>query len=60
MKQPSMTEKQIAELADMLELAQTTEQQAKELCEIAEAFAQKWERRLEGRQPAKHKVSKTE
>lgn len=55
-----MTEKQIAELADMLELAQTTEQQAKELCEIAEAFAQKWERRLEGRQPAKQKVSKTE
>ena len=46
MTEPSMTEAQQAKLASMLELAKITEQKAKELCEMGEAFAQKYEKRL--------------
>lgn len=46
MTQPELNEKQLAELAEMLELAKVTEQKAKELCEMGEAFAQKYEKRL--------------
>lgn len=34
---------QLAELTNSLELARQTEQQAKNLCELAEKFAQKYE-----------------
>jgi hypothetical protein len=50
----------IAELADMLEFAKTTEQQAKELGEMAEAFAKKWEHRLDENQIGKQQVAPLE
>ncbi|MFB2897388.1 hypothetical protein ACE1CI_31100 [Aerosakkonemataceae cyanobacterium BLCC-F50] len=46
MTQSELNEKQLAELGEMLELAKVTEQKAKELCEMGEAFAQKYEKRL--------------
>ncbi len=49
MIQPSLNENQLAELTEMLELAQITEQKAKELCELATKIDQKWQLRLEGR-----------
>lgn len=50
MKQHPINRKKIEELAELIELAQVTEQQAKELCHMAEEFAQKWESRLQKRQ----------
>lgn len=49
MNQPELNQKQIEELAEMLELAKTTERQARELNEMAIAFEEKWKRRLESR-----------
>lgn len=46
MTELSMSEAQQAKLSSMLELAKVTEQKAKELCEMGEAFAQKYEKRL--------------
>ncbi len=46
MTELSMSEAQQAKLASMLELAKVTEQKAKELCQMGEAFAQKYEKRL--------------
>lgn len=43
MKQQVLSEEQVARLADSLELAKTTEVQAKQLSEMAEAFALKYE-----------------
>lgn len=53
MTQASLNEKQLAELAEMLELAKITEQKAKELCELATEIDQKWQRRLERRRAAR-------
>jgi hypothetical protein len=49
MQQPELNQKQIEELAEMLEIAKTTERQARELNEMAIAFQEKWKRRLESR-----------
>ena len=46
MAQPTLNEQELEELAESLEIAIATEQQAKELCKLAEAFAQKYEKRL--------------
>ncbi|MBC6476241.1 MAG: hypothetical protein GDA48_28315 [Hormoscilla sp. GM102CHS1] len=46
MKQQILSEEQVAQLADSLELAKTIELQAKQLSEMIEAFALKYERRL--------------
>ena len=46
MKQQVLSEKGVAQLADSLELAKTVELQAKQLSEMAEAFARKYEERL--------------
>ncbi|MBC6421700.1 MAG: hypothetical protein GDA38_09190 [Hormoscilla sp. SP12CHS1] len=46
MKQQILSEEQVAKLADSLELAKTIELQAKQLSEMIEAFALKYERRL--------------
>lgn len=56
MTQPFLNEKQMAKLAEMLELAQVTEQKAKELCEVAIEIDEKWQRRLENRTAAKQKA----
>ncbi|MBC6478748.1 MAG: hypothetical protein EBE86_030225 [Hormoscilla sp. GUM202] len=45
-KQQLLREEQVAQLADSLELAKTIEVQAKQLSEMIEAFAIKYERRL--------------
>jgi Asp-tRNA(Asn)/Glu-tRNA(Gln) amidotransferase B subunit len=50
MEQHPINSKKIEELADLLELAKVTEQQAKDLCHMAEEFAQKWEKRLKEKQ----------
>jgi len=61
MLQPTLNEKQIADLADSLELAITLEQQAKNLCDLAEAFAEKYEKRLHKiREAAKQKAGENE
>ncbi|MCL1468359.1 hypothetical protein [Argonema galeatum] len=58
MIQPTLDDKQLAELADSLELAITLEQQAKNLCDLAEGFAEKYEKRLHKiREAAKQKVA---
>ena len=41
-----MTEKELAELAEILELAKITEQKAKELCDLTLEIDQKYEQRL--------------
>ena len=53
MTQLSLNEKQLVELAQMLELAQVTEQKAKDLCDLAMKIDKKWQRRLEGRRASK-------
>lgn len=42
-------------LLELLELAKDAEQKARELYEMGEAFAQKWERRLEDKVAGKQK-----
>jgi hypothetical protein len=54
--QTSGNEKQLPQLAQMLELAKITEQKAKELCELATEIDEKWQLRLEGRLAAKQKA----
>ncbi|MGK7877425.1 MAG: hypothetical protein AB4426_30230 [Xenococcaceae cyanobacterium] len=46
MTQPYLTEEQEAKLAEALEIARLFEQKAKELSDLGDAFAQKWEKRL--------------
>jgi hypothetical protein len=46
MSEPQMTKEQEALLAEAAKYAQLAEQQARELWEMGEAFAQKWEKRL--------------
>lgn len=60
MTQPSLNEKQLAELTEILALARIAEQKTKELCEFAEALEEKWKRRLENRRGAKQQVGETE
>ena len=42
----SLTDKQLAELAEILELAKINEQKNKDLCELATEIAQKSKKRL--------------
>lgn len=37
------------ELANLVEMARVAQDKAKKFADLAEAFAQKWEKRLEGR-----------
>lgn len=60
MTQPSLNEKQLAELTEILALARIAEQKTKDLCEFAEALEEKWKRRLENRRGAKQQVGETE
>ena len=46
MTQPSMSEQEQRELAEILELAKLTEEKAKELCDLALEIDQKYEKRL--------------
>ena len=46
MTQPSMSEQELAELTELLELAKTTEKKAKELCDLTLEIDQKYEKRL--------------
>ena len=46
MNEPQMTKEQEALLDEAAKYAELAEQQAKELLELGEAFAQKWEKRL--------------
>lgn len=46
MTQPSMSEQELAELTELLELAKITEQKAKELCDLTLEIDQKYEKRL--------------
>jgi endonuclease III len=46
MNEPQMTKEQEALLDEALKYAQLAEQKAKELWELGEAFAEKWEKRL--------------
>jgi hypothetical protein len=46
MNKQQMTEEQEALLDEAVKYAQLAEQQARELWELGEAFATKWERRL--------------
>jgi hypothetical protein len=43
MSKYSPTAEEIEQLADLLDLAKTTEKQAQELSKMAEVFASKWE-----------------
>lgn len=43
-------------LLELLELAKAAEEKARELYEMGEAFAQKWESRLKDRQAVTQKV----
>jgi len=52
MNEPQMTKKQEALLDEAVQSAQLAEQQAKQLCELGEAFALKWEKRLRDREVA--------
>lgn len=47
MTQPSLDEKQLAELSEIVEIARTAEQKTRELYEMATAFAQKSQDRSE-------------
>lgn len=44
--EPQMTKEQEALLDEAVQYAQLAEQKARELWELGEAFAQKWEKRL--------------
>lgn len=46
MNEPQMTKEQEALLDEAVQYAQLAEQQAKQLWELGEAFALKWEKRL--------------
>ncbi len=46
MNEPQMTKEQEALLDEAVKYAQLFEQQARELWELGEAFAAKWEKRL--------------
>jgi hypothetical protein len=46
MNEPKMTEEQEALLDEAAKYAQLAEQQARELWEMGEAFAEKWEKHL--------------
>lgn len=46
MREPQMTKEQEAKLDEAVKYAQLAEQQARELWELGEAFAEKWENRL--------------
>ncbi len=46
MNEPQMTKEQEALLDEAVQSAQLAEQQAKQLWELGEAFAAKWEKRL--------------
>lgn len=46
MNEPQMTKEQEALLDEAVESAQLAEQQARELSELGDAFAAKWEKRL--------------
>ena len=46
MNEPQMTKEQEALLDEAVQSAQLAEQQAKQLWELGEAFALKWEKRL--------------
>lgn len=46
MNEPQMTKEQEALLDEAVKYAQLAEQQARELWELGEAFAAKWEKRL--------------
>ena len=46
MTQPSLNEKQLAELASILGLARITEQKARKMSEMATAIAQKSQKRI--------------
>lgn len=46
MNEPQMTQEQEALLDESVKYAQLAEQKARELWELGEAFAQKWEKRL--------------
>jgi hypothetical protein len=59
MTQPELNEQQLAELAEMLEIAKITEQKARELNELAIGFEAKWKRRLEGRRNKKQQASQS-
>lgn len=46
MTQPFLNEKQLAELAEILELARITEQKARKMSEMATAIAHKSQKRI--------------
>lgn len=46
MTQPPMSDSQVAELREVLELAKTTEQKAREVAELTLEIDQKYEKRL--------------
>lgn len=46
MTKSSMSEQELAELTELLELAKITEQKAKELCDMTEQIDKKYEKRL--------------
>jgi hypothetical protein len=52
MNEPQMTKEQEALLDEAVKHAQIAEQQARELWELGEAFAQKWEKRLSDEEEA--------
>lgn len=47
MKQPSLNEKQIAELEEILEMARIMEEKAREMCEMSTAIAWKYQLRMQ-------------
>ncbi|MDV2994913.1 MAG: hypothetical protein N4J56_004567 [Chroococcidiopsis sp. SAG 2025] len=52
MNEPQMTKEQEALLDEAVQSAQLAEQQAKQLWELGEAFALKWEKRWRDREVA--------
>jgi Asp-tRNA(Asn)/Glu-tRNA(Gln) amidotransferase B subunit len=59
MTQTELNEQQLAELAEILEIAKITEQKARELNELAIDFEAKWKRRLEDRRNKKQQASQS-
>lgn len=55
MTQPSLNEKQLAELAEIVEIARIAKEKARKLYETATEIAEKWQLRVETRQAATHK-----
>lgn len=49
MTKSELNEKQLTELAEILELAKVAEHKAREMSEFATAIDEKWQKRLEGR-----------